>query len=187
VNKDGSSLRRLFTFEGLASDFWLDWSENDKIIVGCDDWNSLIFVDTETGDTTSWQYDPSKGKIHRSRLSPDGRLMAVTRGRVGTAGADIWIYSMANDSSSLVIDFPAWVLNWSRDNRWVHCFTLDWVIARVNVETSEIDTLAMFPDMDAVVGGHMVAMAPDGDWAIYQVGQVPRDIYLIENFDPNVE
>jgi hypothetical protein len=41
--------------------------------------------------------------------------------------------------------------------------------------------------MDWFMRGTSIALSPDKKWAIYEVGQVQRDIYLIEDFDPHVK
>jgi len=187
VSSDGTTSRMLTNLCGELSDPWLDWSIQDRLIADYVGRKGLLFVNPEVGDTTSWKYDSLKGRLKFPRLSPDGQMIAASRERPGLDLTDILVISMMDGTESLIAELDAYILGWSRDSRFVYFFTEERLIAKVDIISKKIDTLAILPDMDWFMRGTSIALSPDEKWAVYEVGQVQRDIYLIENFDPHVE
>jgi serine/threonine protein kinase len=187
INRDGTSSRVLTNVSEAVPSFWFDWPISNRLIINYDGRNSLLFANPETGDTTTWQYDTTKGRIDYPRMSPDGKMIAASRERGGVDVTDIWLLSIADGTETLLTEVDAYIMDWSRDGKWIYFFTQDWLIARINIESKEIDTLAILTGMDWNIGENSIALSPDEKWAVYVVGLVQRDLYLIENFDPNVK
>jgi serine/threonine protein kinase/Tol biopolymer transport system component len=185
VSKDGASSRKLFTFpeseQTSTQGLWLDWSVSDKIVTVIQK-NSLLFVDPNTGDTMSWSCAQINDKITCPQLSPDGRRVALAPGK------EICVFSFADSSLRLLAEGYAAIRGWSQDGKWVYYSVEKRLIARVNIESREIDTLAVLPQTDWYADAwNGIAVSPNGGFAIYETRQVYRDIYLIENFDQRVK
>jgi serine/threonine protein kinase/dipeptidyl aminopeptidase/acylaminoacyl peptidase len=185
VGKDGTSPRRLFSFpeseQTSTQGLWLDWSASDKIVTVIQK-NNLLFVDPKSGDTTSWYCAQLNDKIACPQLSPDGRRVALAPGK------EVLVFSFADSSLRLLAEGYAAIRGWSQDGKWVYYSVEKWLIARVNIESKEIDTLAILPQTDWYADEwNGIAVSPTRGFAIYEARQVYRDIYLIENFDPHVK
>jgi len=186
-DRNGETAKELLTVRVTGSDFWLDWAMDTCIVVDHPGRSNLLLVNPETGDTNIWRYDMAEGGIHYPRLSPDGKLLAACRNRAGVNAADIWTFSLLDGGKTRLAELTAYILGWSRDHTEVYFCTEDRVIGRIGVASRTIDTLAILPDMEWFMRGTSIALSPDKKWAIYEVGQVQRDIYLIEDFDPHVK
>lgn len=103
-------------------------------------------------------------------------------------GKEVSVLSLADGSEKLLLRATnSFVFGWDEDAEWVYFLNLDGLMARVNVESKKIDTLAIVPQLDWNVQGNSAAVSAEGPFAVYEISQVYRDLYLIENFDPHVK
>jgi len=184
MDKDGSSSRELLSLNGVA-EVELDWSVDSLMLLSPD--NHPFLLNLKSGDTSSSYLRSFEGELHYPHLSPDGKMIAACC-RQGEGNVTyIWAFSINDGTRRLVSEIDSRVLGWSGDSKWIHFMTEDYVIAKVGVESGEVDTLTTLAGIDWTFDATDIVMSPDEKWAIYEVRQVQRDIYLIENFDPNVE
>lgn len=184
VGPDGESVPKVIAsgpFTAAVS-LWLDWSAKDRIVAGFDA-DRILFVNPLTGDAKWQQFDCLHSKVWCPRLSPDGRRMALSPEH------EILVYSFADSSQTVLTRAQADVLalGWSHDGKWIYYVAGGGVIAKINLESKRIVTLANLAEMDWTSYVHGVTVSHDGTFAIHEVRRVYRDIYLIENFDPHVK
>ncbi len=184
MNKDGSSSRELLSLEGVA-EVELDWSVDSLILINLD--NRPLLLNLESGDTSSARLGSFEGELKFPHLSPDGKMIAACCRRGEGNVTYIWSFSTNDGTRRLVSDIDSRVLGWSGDSKWIYFITETYVIAKVGVESGEVDTLTTLGGIDWSFDANSIAISPDEKWAIYEDRQVKRDIYLIENFDPHVE
>jgi WD40 repeat protein len=181
VNRDGTVARAPIPLAtGDVIDPYMDWLAADRIVVYHD--NRLSFTNPETGDTSSWAYGELADKVRCPRLSPNQRWLAVSPGN------DILLLSVADRTEKLLYQATnPFVFGWDQDAKWVYFMEIHGLIARVNVESKKVDTLAIVPRLDWNIQGNSAAISADGTFAVYEIRQAYRDLYLIENFDPHVK
>ncbi len=159
----------------------MDWTIPNTIVISHGQRIAPICVNVSTGDTSSLECEPLKDRLCWTHYSPDGRYIAVSPGR------EVWIYSFEDKKARFLITANAYTLGWSKDSKWVQYLTKDRVVAKTNIESGKTDTLSILPDMDWFFDGTAVAISPDESFLVYELGQIQRDLYLIENFDPHVK
>jgi len=193
VSRDGSHLRKFLIMEGVIGGVvgrWLDWSGNNRIVLQCVDAKRFLFLDPETGDTTSLGSELLSDDIRCPRLSPDGtKLAAVSYDPDGDV-CEITVFSMTDSTTQDLMqlgDCLPDLLGWSPDGHWIRFMTCDKVLAKVNVESRQVDTLVVFPERELKTYGSSPAVALDESFVIYESGHRQNDMYMVEHFDPHVE
>ncbi len=193
VSRDGSQFRKIFLTEGtigVAISGWLDWSGSNRIVLQCGDAKRFLFLDPETGDTTSIGCELFSDDVRYPRLSPDGTRLAAVSYDLKRDLCEIAIFSINDSTMQALIpvgDCLNDLLGWSQDGQWVRFLTCDKVLAKVNVVTRQVDTLVAFPEEELKTYGSSPAVALDESFVIYESGHGQNDMYLVEHFDPHVK
>lgn len=144
----------------------------------------VLNPDTETerplveNEEVGWMFWPC--------YAPDGNRIAVSWNRRPELG--LWLISL-DDSSQVrlcpwlgLFDYP---IRWSADGDWI--YAKDWLrpeILRIPVTGGEPKKFLTLPFEDIDDGG--IAMTPDGKNIVCTVSESLSDIWLMENFDPEV-
>lgn len=75
-------------------------------------------------------------------------------------------------------------VGWSADNRWIYILRRpDLTFLRVDATNAKSDSLLVLP-FEEVAG---LDVTPDGKTLVCNVNEGQSDVWLIENFDPDIE
>jgi len=189
------SLRNTRTYassRASLSSSGLHWGGNGEIFYQKPRNRNIIRVDTETGVEQELLLDESHGWIFSARVSPDSSAVAVVWNRWPDTEDGIWTVSLdGNRQQQIVADSPAWdvLLRWSGDGQLLYyCqYSVETSnLCRVNVRTRQVDTLMALPfngERETDVG---TDLTPDLKYVVYGSGSVASDVWLLQDFDPEV-
>jgi Tol biopolymer transport system component len=173
--------------------FDIVWSPGEHVLYFASPKREIYFLDPHSGTTRPlMDYGSSAGMIN-PRYSPDGRTLAVYwRGNNGAVSdnraesgkAGIWTVSVLGSTRAFVTPGDqVSPIGWSSDGRWI--YFADWgarLICRVPEAGGVVDTIAALPfnNLDRV------EMSPDGNQFVCQLLESRSDVWLVENFDPDL-
>ena len=128
----------------------------------------------------------SIGWLSNPRLSPNNINIAVWWNRSTNWG--IWIISSKDSSQKLLLQGAVYPLNWSLDGKWI--YTID-----INKTPTEILMISVANGISKVIlelpsdkiSPFDIDITPDGKTIVYAMQETNSDVWMIENFDPDVE
>jgi len=163
----------------------LSWSPSADILYQRPGNQNFHFLDPQTEKERPLVANDSVGWISSPRYSPDGKKVAVFWNRK-VEGPGLWLISLEDSSQTLLQRgrlFPIqWPVNgtsiyaWSDDERPIKI----WMIP-VNGGAAKVFVTLPFENIRSIT------MTPDGKRIICSVEESISDVWLMENFDPEVE
>ncbi|MBK7377955.1 MAG: protein kinase [Ignavibacteriales bacterium] len=141
---------------------------------------SRLFV---SNDSVGWMFNP--------RLSPDSSRVAIfwnrTRNIINEISYGMWIISPKDSSQKLLLKGFILPLEWSEDGSWIYAINSEKTpaeILTVNAKTGLTKVIYSIPP-SRILGD--VDITSDGKTIIYAIQETNSDVWMIENFDPDVE
>jgi Tol biopolymer transport system component len=174
----------------------LSWSPGNKILYLRPENQNYHLLDPQTGSEMPLVSNDSVGFMIHARRSPDGKNVAVVWQRVD--GQYLWIISMEDSSQIRIQNQDPWTtlapLQWSADGKWIYLVRsgkpqLDILTLSVNGgEPQRIFTLP-FESLysENGLGPDAISLTPDGSRFVCSVRESISDIWMIDNFDPEIE
>jgi Tol biopolymer transport system component len=178
----------------LNQDYVLRWSaDGGRILYQLDGARNFGVIDLATGKETDLVPNESVGLIDAAVVSPDGKKVAVYWSRSGASGqpdSGIWIISFEDQSQRLLIKDDGTVgdpLCWSPDGRSLYYGGRNdqWGISKVFVIAAAGGTPRLHAELPFKAKD--LQMTPDGKRIVCRVSEAESDIWLAENFDPDVK
>ncbi len=128
-----------------------------------------------------------KGWILKPIDSPNKKKIVVYWKRLGDQTLDgLWVISTDDSVENHLLWQNVWPMEWSDDGKWIYAISYDNVpaeILKVSSTSSSVKERIKFP-FDNIWGADIT---PDGSTIICNVGEETSDVWMIENFDPDVE
>ena len=178
-----------FTNTQLSQD--LAWAPGSKIVYQRPGNSAFHLLDPNTGDETALMDDAGGGAadplqffsyMASPEYSPDGKQVAINCNCPG--GEGVWVVSLRDSSSKLIHeDSETLPVGWSADGAWVYALKpTTKSLMRIPTRGGQAETLFDIPfervgDID---------ITPDGTQIVAAVPVTQADIWLIENFDPDL-
>jgi serine/threonine protein kinase len=132
----------------------------------------------------------SVGTIFHPHISPDNLNIALHWNRFPPEVArGLWIISRKDSSQKLLINDFIWPLRWSKDSKWIYANNSENPppeILMINANTGEAKSIFTLP-LDNIDLHNGVDISPDGKIIICVRKETNSDVWMIENFDPDVE
>jgi serine/threonine protein kinase len=135
-----------------------------------------------SNDSVGWMLQP--------RLSPDNINIALHWNRMfnNEKAYGIWIISLSDSSQRLLVRGMIFPLGWSEDSKWIYALNLDKTppdILKVNSTTGLTKIIFTLPFGQIQYSD--IDITPDGRTIICAVLETNSDVWMIENFDPDIE
>lgn len=162
----------------------LTWAPGELILYKRSGNQNYHFLNPITELERPLVQNDSIGWMIQLRYSPDNKKVVVHWNRKSARG--LWLISLEDSSQTLI--YPSKVLNpikWSSNGKWIYAFNALQKfpeILKIPVSSGEIDTLIKLPFQNV----SYVDMTGDGAEIICTVYETQSDIWLMENFDPEV-
>jgi Tol biopolymer transport system component/predicted Ser/Thr protein kinase len=177
----------------LNLDYVLHWSaDGGRILYQLVGARNFGVIDLATGKETDLVPNDSVGLIDDAVVSPDGKKAALYWNRKDASGqwsGSIWIISFEDQSQRLLIKDDGSVgepLCWSRDSKSLYYGGRNdqWEISKVFVIAAAGGTPRLHAELPFKAKD--LQMTPDGKRIVCRVSEAESDIWLAENFDPDV-
>jgi serine/threonine protein kinase len=182
VNSSGGTPR---VFAGTVMSYGISWAPGPEILYHVPGNRNFHFLEPDTeaeralvaNDSIGWMFDPI--------YSPDGTRIAVDWNRYPDPG--IWVISLEDSSQTFVASEEFQLIEWSSDGNWIYAGkeNEEWEVAEIVLIPGDGGEPRPFMKLpfDQVSD---VTMTPDGEHIICDVYEYQTDVWLMENFDPEV-
>jgi Tol biopolymer transport system component len=131
-------------------------------------------------DTLGWIFSP--------KASPSGDRLAVWwNRRGGKDGPGPWIISLIDSSWTFVCPGRFYPLGWSDEEDSIYAVTGEGMslghICRIDIQSGAVDTILTLP----FEGVSSVSMSPDKRSFVCAIREEQTDLWLVEDFDPDMK
>jgi len=172
----------------LSGDWmWVKWSPADNIMYQQPGNRNFIFLDPQTKKETQFVSNDSVGWMFNPIYSPDKQHIAIfwNRYEAGISNGGLWLVSIKDSSQKLISSERLIPKSWAADGQWIYGYSYGQPhkILRVNVENGKTETFYTLPFNE--VGE--INISADGSTIIVPEITRQSDIWLMENFDPEVK
>ena len=148
--------------------------------------NFYIFNPVTLGNKLLVSND-SVGWVFQPRLSPDNLNIAVLWNRKIERG--LWVISRKDSSQKLILKGDIYPLKWSVDSKWIYAINTDETppdILKISSSTRYTKLIYTLPP-GKITGSLDIDITPDGKIIVCDQAETNSDVWMIENFDPDVE
>jgi len=163
------------------------WAPLPRILYQTPGNQNYRFLDPTSGSEQILLEGESEGWPFTPRFSPDGEFVALSWNHGGAQR--LWVVSLRDGSRRLLYE-PEFLepLGWSPDSKWVYAVTSPIRsprILRVPVSGGEAEAVLTLPFARLASDGHTTS--PDGTFAVLAVSDVQSEVWMVEDFDPDLE
>ncbi len=165
------------------------WSPGAQIMYQRTGNRNFHLLDPRTEEERPLVSNELVGWMFFPRYSPDGKSVAVywNRWEGGRSFRGLWRISLEDSSQVRLADGKLKPIEWSADGRWIYA----WNPERKPAEIMMVPAYGGKPKTYVVlpfenVGEWYITMTPDGKMIVCVVPETQSDVWLMENFDPEV-
>ncbi len=165
------------------------WSPGSNILYPISEGRNLSILYPDSEDETALAEEDLDIRMHFPEYSPDGKRVAVYGARNSNFG--LWIISFEDYSHVFLRKGRLIPLRWSSDGKWIYVSEQMQgaiKILKVALENGETQTVFALP-FTLEKGNpyyHQVTMTPDARHFVIPTTKSQSDIWMVENFDSNI-
>jgi hypothetical protein len=165
----------------------MTWAPGESILYQKVGNHNFMILDPDSGDESPLVANEDAGFMYFPVISSDGTRVAVRWTRPASDDSGLWIVSMVDSSQTQVFQGHKHAIRWSRDDQWIYYFDVQPPIGRIRPDGSGDEVILSLP-FDTVDKHVLLSMSPDAENIVgaFEV-KTPSDIWLVENFDPDVQ
>ena len=195
VGVDGGAPKPIESSRGKPADDELVWAPGREILFRRGGLRVIELLDPESGIVRPLIDNPPEGYMFDPCWSPDGKHVAFfwNRPEGGQQHMRTWIVSVEDGTFRMLTDHIAGPITWSTDGAWVYIMQLDSEeafaaksIYKVPSGGGEPEKYIDLPFITAAYP-YVLDMAMDGRTLVYLLIEEQSDVWLIDNFDPEVK
>ena len=127
--------------------------------------------------------------MHNPSVSSDGKKVIVDWSRPPEG---LWLLSLIDSTQVLLAEKDYVPIAWSSDGKWIYVSEINGKnvkVLKIHTVTNETNTVTVLPfeiDFMDLLNAN-ISMAPDGKRFVCTVFESKSDVWLVENFDLEVE
>lgn len=180
-----------FVRSQLSGDFCsIAWFPAQNILYQRPGHRNFFILNPATEEEKPLVQDDSVGWILYLRYSPDGKKVAVYWNRRPSPG--LWVFPVEDSSQAFFLKKSAGPVGWSVDGKWIYAAeriegTLK--IFKISIEGNQTEIILNIP-FTLEQGSpkyKYVSMTPDGRQFVFPVYKYHSDVWMVENFDPEMK
>jgi serine/threonine protein kinase len=196
VGVEGGTPRPYPSTRGSMVDAGLTWGPGERIIYRSGKFTNFKILDPATGEEADLIRMDSKGYTFGPFWSQSGDRVALFMNKLSGEGQDmgLWVLSVTDGKLIQLIDSILWPIAWSEGDRWIYASGAsgqDWneyantTIFRINPQDGHLESHAVLPFQ--IRDSSQLTITPDGRTIVFLKGDTTSDIWLVEDFDPEIE
>jgi serine/threonine protein kinase/Tol biopolymer transport system component len=170
---------------------WIIWAPYEDILYYRPSWRNFHFLNPQTEKERPLVSNDSVGWLFNPCYSPDKQKVAVwwNRREKGKRTSGLWVISLIDSSQVRLSPKMLWPVGWSSDGMWIYAvvYTQPNKIIKVHADKGIEEEVYSLPGK--IFRNYMVQTDLSTDANIIVDPEVTRqsDIWLMKNFDPEVE
>lgn len=174
----------------LSAFFDLSWSPGPNIIYRNQSSSNFNVLNPITEEENPLLKEDPDRNVSRPRYSPDGKKVAYLMRKSSSRG--LWIVSLDDSSTTLLKEGDFSLIGWSSDGKWIYVSEpaeAEIKILMISVENSFVKILLSLPISPGIgeFQHDRFSMTPDGKYLFFEVEKRLSDVWMVENFDPDVK
>jgi serine/threonine protein kinase len=169
----------------------LFWESASEIFYSTPDGQNYYIFNPLTEENKLLVANDSVGWIYNPCLSPDNSNIAVFWNRYlnNELARGLWIISLEDSAQNLLLKGSTHPLGWSKDSKWIYAINSEKTppeLLMINVNTGKAKIIFTFPSdrIDLYSG---VDISSDGKTIVCAIPEINTDVWIIENFDSDLE
>jgi Tol biopolymer transport system component len=185
VSVDGGKPHQ-FTESILSDSYSIIWSPGPHILYQVPGNRNFHILDPETGKEVPLLKDDSVGWCFSLQYSPDGKKVALFWNRVKPSRSrGIWVIKLDDFSEEFINEGEEIPIGWSPDGKWIYAFNPDSKrYVKIEVLSKQVKPL---PTMSFTADGTPRIMVLDGRPFVFLDDKMHSDVWVVENFDPEIK
>ena len=190
INKNGG-IPQQYPIKNLWKQFIsLSWNPGPDLLYKGPDSKKFQIFNPSTNEIVPLIKNDIQGYLLKACFSADCKKVAVY-----WIGADKYAYLLIVDYETRAHKiFTKWhflPIGWSNDDKWIYVFNyMTQTIERLNSITKQRDEVFKIPPDLKRIGVEIkadIAMTPDGNKFVYVDNKTHSDVWVVENFDPDIK
>jgi serine/threonine protein kinase len=191
VSTEGGNLHR-FAKTKLSETGYVSWEPGDSILYHKPGNRNFILLNPKTEEESPLVEDEMVGWMFTPYWSPDGKKVAVSWNRIDRKGGGAWIITLEDSTQKLVKEGNVYPVGWTPDGKWIYIApNIQGLlkIIMVNLQTGlEKDVFSLpLSQEEGMPILESVSISPDGKHFVLGVQKISSDVWLVENFDPDIK
>ncbi|RPI72332.1 MAG: serine/threonine-protein kinase [Ignavibacteriales bacterium] len=166
------------------------WESSNRIFYNSVGNRNFYIFNPVTEEKKLFIQKDSLGWIFQPRMSSDTQNLAVFWNRIDNqVRRGLWVISLNSFAEKFLVPGSVYPLRWSEDNKWIYAVNSN----RSPAELVKVSTINGFvkPIFTLPFGAALsymdIDITTDGKTIISDVDETTSDVWMIENFDPDVE
>ena len=173
----------------IGSDVY--WLKSSEIYYHNLEWGNFYIYNFITKEKKLLISNHSAGTIWEPCLSQNNVNIAVwwIRWLNGENGRGLWVISTKDSSQKLIMKGFVVPIKWSKDGKWIYAINRDKSPHEVIMisPTTGISKLILKIPSDKIGPYMYIDISSDGKIIVAAIPETNSDVWMIENFDPDVE
>jgi len=165
------------------------WGSNSEIFYHKQGNRNFYIFNPVTHESRLLVSNDSVGWMFQPRLSPDNINVAIYWNRYPTEiSRGLWNISLKDSTQKLILRGMIYPLSWSNDGKWIYAINSGKTppnILMVNANTGLTKVIYTMPSRKIYYWD--VDITPDGKAIVCAIEETNSDVWMTENFDPDVE
>jgi serine/threonine protein kinase len=191
VNARGGALHQFQNSIASANSYQLSWAPGSNILYQTTGNKNFHILNPRTGEEIPLKIDESVSSVHTAHFSLDGKKVAAFVERT-SAPSRISVFDLEDESRVDLYEGDFDPIGWSSDNEWIYISDYqseDVRILKISSRSGESELL--FALSSSPLRGKaipfQVRMSPDEKNFVFPASRSQSDVWMIENFDSDIE
>jgi len=166
----------------------LAWAPGPNILYPTLGARNFNILNPDTGEETPLVEEDSVLELYDAQYSPDGKKVAVLGNRPPDYG--LWVISLEDSSHVFLRKGTFFPIGWSSDGKWVYSYETKGgtiKIFMIGVEDGQKKDVATIPFTFEFGVPKDPCMIPGGRYFVIPVYKRTSDVWMFENFDPDIK
>jgi serine/threonine protein kinase len=176
----------------LSASLFVSWAPGNSILYQRPGNRNFHILNPVTEEEIPLVEDESVGWMFVPQRSPDGKKVAVSWNRTDQSPRGGWIISLEDSSQKLVKKGHYYFVGWKPDGKWVYISLTIQGELKINMvspesgQEKEVFTVP-FSMEEGIPDSSSVSVSPDGKQFVFNANKKNSDVWLVENFDPDMK
>jgi Tol biopolymer transport system component len=168
----------------------LAWAPGQNILYHRPGNRNFHILNPATEEEMPLVEDDSVGWMFRPKYSPDGEKVAVMWNRRPSRG--LWVIPLKDTSQAFFVKENIRPIGWSSDGKWVYVSEEKegfLKILRIELKSRKEEELVNieFTLEQGEPDYYSIRMAPNSKQFVFSVYKTHSDVWVVENFDPDIK
>jgi Tol biopolymer transport system component len=191
VSARGGSLHQFQNTIASANSYQLSWAPGRNILYQVAGNKNFHALNPTTGEEMPLIIDETVSSVHTAHISPDGKKVAAYVERIGQPSG-VSIFDLEDGSLTDLYEGVFDPIGWTPDSEWIYVSDYKAIDVRVlKISLKDGKPEIIFSLSPSPLRGKptpfQVRMSSDAKYFVFPANKSQSDVWMIENFDPDIE